>query len=72
MSQYHEQWRKLRYHQQIVLQLMKDYDLDHLYILERRVVLKQILEVHQLVLVTKKIPDHSKEHVDIYHLKNSQ
>ena len=25
-----------------------------------------------LVLVTKKIPDHSKELVDIYHLKNSQ
>ena len=51
---------------------MKDYDLDHLYMLERKVVLKLILEVHQLVLVIKKMPDHSKERVDIYHLKNSQ
>ena len=59
-------------HQQIVLQLMKDYDLDHLGILERRVVLKKTLEVHQLLLVTMKMADHSKEDVDICHLKNSQ
>ena len=40
------------------------------FILERRVVLKWTLGIHQLVLVTNNMPDHLKGHVDICHLKN--
>ena len=56
-------------HQQTVLQLMKYFYLDHLCILERTVFLKQSPEVHRLVLMTMKIFDHSKEHIEIYDLR---
>ena len=61
---------KLIYHQQVVLQLMKDCCLDHLCILEKTVVRKYSPEVHQRALVTMKILDHSKDCVEVYYLRN--